>query len=188
MMCWVALDRAIALAGSDHVPSDHVDRWTRERDEIEAFVEDRCWSDRRRSYVRSADSEDLDASVLHAAILGYADPAGERMRGTLAAIERELRHGPFVMRYLTEDGVEGGEGAFLACSFWFVDACARAGRLDDAIKMMEELIAMANDVGLYAEEVDPVDGAFLGNFPQALPHLALIGAATAIEEARGGAP
>ncbi|HEX6580117.1 MAG TPA: glycoside hydrolase family 15 protein [Actinomycetota bacterium] len=184
MMCWVALDRAIALAGSSRVPSDRVHRWTRERDAIEAFVEERCWSERLHSYVRSDGSEDLDASVLHASILGYGEPAGERMVGTLAAIDRHLRDGPLVMRYVVDDGLPGEEGAFLACSFWLVDAWARAGRVDEAERMMERVIAMANDVGLYAEEVDPGDGSFLGNFPQALPHLALIGAATAIEEAR----
>ena len=186
MMCWVALDRAIALATSTRVPSDRVDRWVRERDAIEAFVEERCWSDRLHSYVRSDGSEDLDASVLHASILGYGEPAGERMLGTMAAIDRHLRNGPLVMRYVVDDGLPGEEGAFLACSFWLADAWARAGRVDEAEQLMERLIAMANDVGLYAEEIDPADGSFLGNFPQALPHLALIGAATAIEEARRG--
>jgi GH15 family glucan-1,4-alpha-glucosidase len=186
MMCWVALDRAIALAASARVPSDRVDRWARERDAIEAFVEERCWSDSLHSYVRSDGSEDLDASVLHASILGYGAPAGERMLGTLAAIDRHLRDGPLVMRYLGDDGLPGEEGAFVACSFWLVDAWARAGRVDEAEQLMERLLSMANDVGLFAEEVDPEDGAFLGNFPQALPHLALIGAATAIEEARRG--
>jgi GH15 family glucan-1,4-alpha-glucosidase len=188
MMCWVALDRAIALAASSRIPSDRVDRWVRERDAIETFVEERCWSEALRSYVRSAGSEDLDASVLHASILGYGEPAGERMLGTLTAIDRHLRDGPLVMRYLGDDGLPGEEGAFLACSFWLADAWARAGRVEEAEQLMERLLAMANDVGLYAEEVDPGNGSFLGNFPQALPHLALIGAATAIEEARRGRP
>jgi GH15 family glucan-1,4-alpha-glucosidase len=184
VMCWIALDRAIALAASARIRADHVSRWDRERDAIRAFVEERCWSDRLQSYVRSADSEDLDASVLLGSLLGYAEPAGSRMAGTLDAIDRELRDGAFVRRYSGEDGVPGVEGAFLACSFWFAEALARAGRVDQAVDLMEQLVAMANDVGLYAEEVDERDGSFLGNFPQALTHLALIGAATVIAESQ----
>jgi GH15 family glucan-1,4-alpha-glucosidase len=117
-------------------------------------------------------------------MLGYGDPAGPRMLGTLDAIDRGLRDGVVMERYSGGDGVAGSEGAFLACSFWYVDALARAGRLDQAVDLMEQLVGMANDVGLYAEEVDANDGAFLGNFPQALSHLALIGAATVIAEAQ----
>lgn len=186
MMCWVALDRAIALGASARIPSDHAERWVRERDAIWRFVEERCWSESKHSYVRAAGSEDLDASVLLASLLGYADPAGPRMVGTLDAIDRELRDGPFVRRYSGGDGLPGEEGAFLTCSFWFAEALARAGRVDGAVELMEQLVGMANDVGLYAEEVDPSDGSFLGNFPQALPHLALIGAATTIDQAQRG--
>ncbi|MGH2680210.1 MAG: glycoside hydrolase family 15 protein [Actinomycetota bacterium] len=188
MMCWVALDRAISLAASRRIPADRVSRWNRERDAIRAFVEERCWSDRLHSYVRSAGSDDLDASVLLGSLLGYADPAGPRMAATLDAIDRELRDGPFVRRYSGQDGVPGAEGAFLACSFWYADALARAGRVHQAVDLMEQLVGMANDVGLYAEEADPGDGAFLGNFPQALTHLALIGAAASIAESGWGRP
>ena len=183
MMCWVALDRAISLGASSHIPADHVRRWTEERDAIRAFVEERCWSDRLNSYVRSADSEDLDASLLLASLLRYEEPTAPRMTATIEALDRELRDGAFVDRYSGEDGVAGGEGAFLACSFWFVDAMARAGRLREAKDLMRQLVEIANDVGLYAEEADPADAAFLGNVPQALPHLALIGAADSIREA-----
>ncbi|HEX5936102.1 MAG TPA: glycoside hydrolase family 15 protein [Actinomycetota bacterium] len=186
MMCWVALDRAIALAGASAVAGDRVARWTSERDAIRSFVEERCWSDDRNSYVRAADGDDLDASVLHASLLGYVDPAGPRIRGTLEAIDRELRDGPYVRRYSGEDGLPGREGAFLTCSFWFVEALARAGRVDDATELLQDLVGMANDVGLYAEEADPADGSFLGNLPQALSHLALVGAASAVADAERG--
>jgi GH15 family glucan-1,4-alpha-glucosidase len=185
MMCWIALDRAIELASAGRISRDHTARWVHERERIARFVEDRCWSDRKRSYTRMAGSDDLDASVLLASLLGYADPTGPRMLATIDAIDRELRDGPLIRRYSGDDGLPGDEGAFLACSFWFAEAIARAGRPGEATRLMEELIGMANDVGLYAEEVDPRDGSFLGNFPQALPHLALIGAASALGTAEG---
>jgi len=184
-MCWVALDRALALAGPSGVPAGRSARWSRERDAIRTFVEEQCWSDERNAYVRAAGAADLDASVLHASLLGYVDPKGSRMVGTLDAIDRELRDGPYVRRYSGEDGLPGEEGAFLTCSFWYAQALARAGRRDEAGELLEELVSLANDVGLYAEEIDPTDRSFLGNFPQALPHLALVGAASALADADG---
>jgi GH15 family glucan-1,4-alpha-glucosidase len=181
MMCWVALDRAIRLAEDRHVHGS-VDRWRSQRTAIASFIESTCWSQDARAYVRSAGSEELDAAVLLGALFGYREPDDPRMVATIEAIGRELGHGPFIDRYSGEDGLAGSEGAFLACSFWFVEALARAGRTERASSLMSELVSHANDVGLYAEEIDPVDGAFLGNFPQALTHLALISAAVALGE------
>jgi GH15 family glucan-1,4-alpha-glucosidase len=115
-------------------------------------------------------------------IIGYGDVGGDRIRGTIDAVNRLLRHGDVVYRYHAEDGVAGGEGCFLNCSFWLVSALARCGRLDEATRLMERLAARANDVGLFSEEIDPGSGTFLGNFPQALVHLALIDAAIAISK------
>jgi GH15 family glucan-1,4-alpha-glucosidase len=182
MMCAVALDRACSLAERGLLTGD-VHRWRRERDRIRDFIETHCYSERIRSYTRSADEELLDASLLLGVLARYDDPSAPRLVGTVDAIRRELARGPLVHRYLGDDGLPGEDGAFLACSFWLVEAYAREGRLADATALMDELIALANDVGLYAEEVDPATGDFLGNFPQGLSHLALVNAAVAIEKA-----
>jgi GH15 family glucan-1,4-alpha-glucosidase len=133
--------------------------------------------------VRAPDMHELDASLLTLAVLGYGRDRSPRIEATVAAVERELREGPYVYRYKGSDGLAGEEGAFLTCSFWLVDAYARVGRLDDANALMEELLGLANDVGLYSEEIDPKSGDFLGNFPQGLTHLALINAAVTIADA-----
>jgi GH15 family glucan-1,4-alpha-glucosidase len=180
VMCWVALDRAVRLAARSAVPGRHVGRWQREAEAIRAFVDEQCWSDRLHSYTRSAGSGDVDASLLVMALLHYADPSSDRVNGTIDAVMRELRDGDFVYRYRADDGLPGAEGCFLNCSFWLVGALARARRLDEATALMERLMARANDVGLYSEAIDAHSGAFLGNFPQALVHLALINAACAL--------
>jgi GH15 family glucan-1,4-alpha-glucosidase len=189
MMCWVALDRAIDLSERGLIQDRGSARWRSARAQIRDFVETRCFSSRRRCYTRSAGGSELDAAVLLGLLHGYARPGDPRMRATVDAVGRELRHGPFVARYSGEDGLAGTEGAFLACSFWLAECLARTGRLDQAIALMDDLVGLANDVGLYGEEIDPDTGAFLGNLPQGLSHLALINAACAIgavaEEARG---
>lgn len=116
--------------------------------------------------------------------MGYRPPDERRLDRTLDAVRRELAAGPLLYRYRGDDGLSGAEGAFTACSFWLVEALARRGRLEEATQLMDELVALANDVGLYAEEIDPDSGAFLGNFPQGLVHLALINAAVAYRDAQ----
>jgi GH15 family glucan-1,4-alpha-glucosidase len=182
MMCAVALDRAITLAEQGVLHGD-VAHWRRERERIRDFVESRCYAEDKSSYTRSAGEDLLDASLLLGVIGRYDNPTAPRLLGTVDAVRRELARGPFVTRYVGEDGLRGEEGAFLACSFWLAEAYARQGRSDEASTLMDELVALANDVGLYAEEIDPTTGEFLGNFPQALSHLALINAAAAIAEA-----
>jgi GH15 family glucan-1,4-alpha-glucosidase len=180
-MCWVALDRAVRLAEAGCIPDRGAARWRAEADAIREFVDAEGWDPARRSYVRASDLPELDASLLTMALLDWPDR--ERVAGTVDAVRRELGNGPYVYRYKGEDGVSGGEGSFLTCSFWLVDALARCGRRDEAATLMDELVALGNDVGLYAEEVEPADGAFLGNFPQALTHLALVNAAVSLAEA-----
>jgi GH15 family glucan-1,4-alpha-glucosidase len=186
MMCWIALDRALALAERGVLSSEHADRWRRQRDAIRVFVEGSCWSPGQRAYTQAAESEELDAGVLLGLLRGYAEHADERLAGTVEAVRRELAQGPYVRRYSSDDGLSGTEGAFVTCSFWLVEALTRAGRVEDGVELMERLVGLANDVGLYAEEIDPNSGEFLGNIPQGLSHLALISAAVAISEEAGG--
>jgi GH15 family glucan-1,4-alpha-glucosidase len=182
-LCWVALDRACKLADRGVIP-DRSGEWRRVADEIREYIDAHAWDAGRRSYIRAPDLPELDASLLTMAILSYDEPDSDRLLGTVAAVEHELRHGPFVYRYRGEDGVSGEEGAFLTCSFWLADALARQGRLGEAEALMDELVGLANDVGLYSEEIHPESREFLGNFPQGLTHLALVNAAASIAQGR----
>ncbi len=184
MMCWVALDRALRLAGRGIIPGEHAPGWREAAEAIRDFIETECWSPAKQSYVRFAGTQELDASLLLGVLHGYEDRGGERLQSTVEAVRRELAHGPYVHRYSGEDGLSGTEGAFVSCSFWLAEALARSGRLDEAAELMDELVALANDVGLYSEEIDPASGGFLGNTPQGLSHLALVSAAVAIEQER----
>jgi GH15 family glucan-1,4-alpha-glucosidase len=182
MMCWIALDRACELAGRGLIPDRHAERWREEADAIVEFVETRCFSKDKDSYVRHADGDELDAGVLLGVLFSYGDARSDRWAATIKALRRELAHGPFVLRYSGDDGLTGSEGAFLTCSFWLAEALARTGQIEDAVELIDELVGLANDVGLYAEEIEPASGAFLGNIPQGLSHLALISAALAVAE------
>jgi GH15 family glucan-1,4-alpha-glucosidase len=180
LACWGALDHAVQLAGEARLPAGNAGRWKKVREEIREWVEERCWSEARGAYVMWPGSDELDASVLIAARYGYWGVGDERLASTIEALRRELGDGPFLYR---STGLRHLEGCFLACSFWLVDALARQRRLDEARSLMEELLAAGNDVGLYAEEIDPSSRAHLGNFPQALTHLSLILAAVSVMRA-----
>ena len=160
LMCWVALDRALRLAEAGHLPRDHESTWRRERKAIRDFIETHCWSDQLGSYTREAGREELDASLLLGVLLGYDAGHPDRLSRTVEAIRRELGRGPLLSRYTGDDGLRGGEGAFLCCSFWLADALARIGRRDEGTALMDELVALANDVGLFAEEIDPLTREF----------------------------
>ena len=185
MMSWVALDRALRLADAGHLPGNHASTWRQERLAIGEFIETRCWSERIGSYTRQAGGDELDASLLLGVLFGYDAPDPGRLAATVDAIWRDLGRGALLSRYSGDDGLSGGEGSFLCCSFWLADALARIGRLEEAIGLMEELVPLASDVGLYAEEIDPHTNEFLGNTPQGLVHLALIHATISISRASG---
>ncbi len=177
MMCAVALRRACELAERGLLPRKHVERWRDEEARIRAFVDTRCYSQRKGSYVRSAGEEELDSALLLAVLAEYDEPDSSHMLGTVDAVRRELARGPLVYRWADEPG------AFVTCSFWLAEAYARQGRLEQAAALVDELVGLANDVGLYAEEFHAETGEFLGNFPQGLTHLALINAAVAYTRA-----
>jgi GH15 family glucan-1,4-alpha-glucosidase len=183
MMCAIALARATELAESGALPAERARRWRTEEQRIRAFVDEHCWSEATQTYIRATTDDSVDAALLLAVVSGYDDPTSRRLVKTVDVVRRQLARGPLVHRYLGDDGVPGEEGAFVACSFWLAEALARQGRVDEAAVLMEEMLALANDVGLYAEEIDAASGEFLGNFPQGLSHLALINAAVAIAEA-----
>jgi len=175
VMAWAALDCAIRLTGDESLRAT--------QDEIRALVLEHGFDAQRNSFVATLDDHELDASLLSLSRVSFLPGDDPRILGTIDAIRRELGHDELVYRYKSDDGLEGGEGAFLACSFWLVEALVHAGRIDEACDVFEKLLRRANDVGLYSEEIDIATGAFLGNFPQALTHIGLVNAALCLNDA-----
>jgi GH15 family glucan-1,4-alpha-glucosidase len=186
-MCWVALDRAIALADRLEA-SDRVERWKTDRDVIADAILTKGWNDKIGAFTQSFRSDDLDASNLMMPIVGFIRADDPRMKATIdATAERLTDSRGLVYRYLSQDGLEGEEGTFLLCTFWLAQAQAMAGEVDAARRTFETAVGFCNDLGLLAEQVDTNTGELLGNFPQAFSHIGLVNAAWAISEAeRGG--
>jgi len=179
VMAWVAFDRAIRLV-EEFGGEAPVERWRQTRAAIHDDVCRNGFDASLKSFVQSYGSNQLDASLLLLPIVGFLPPDDPRIRGTIEAIKSHLCNGPFVARYSTEEGVDGlppGEGAFLICSFWLVDALAVSGLVEEARTNFEQLVSVANDVGLLAEEYEPGSRRLLGNFPQAFSHIGLINSA-----------
>ncbi|MCD0448026.1 glycoside hydrolase family 15 protein [Actinocorallia sp. API 0066] len=182
VMCWAALDHAVALADLLRA-HDRVPEWTRVRDEIHAEVLRRGWHPEVGAFTRDFDSTDLDASALTLSMTGFLPGDDPRVVATIDAIAAGLtdKRG-LVHRYRAPDGLEGDEGTFLLCTFWLAHALALAGRKDEAVEVFERTLAYGNDLGLFSEEIDSTTGEHLGNFPQAFSHIGLVNAAWAISQ------
>jgi GH15 family glucan-1,4-alpha-glucosidase len=186
LMCWVAVERAIRMARQRGLPADLV-RWMRHRDDIYEQIMERGWSEHRKAFVQHYGSDVLDASLLLMPLVKFIAPTDPRWLSTLDAIGEELVSDTLVQRYdpnAVPDGLPGEEGTFSICSFWYVEALARAGRVDEARLAFEKMLTYANHLGLYSEEIGPT-GELLGNFPQAFTHLALISAAFNLDRELG---
>ena len=186
LMCWVAIERAVRVGRQRGLPADLV-KWMAHRDEIYNQIMERGWSERRQAFVQHYGSEVLDASLLLMPLVKFIAPRDPRWLSTLDAIREELVSDSLVYRYNIEaapDGLQGDEGTFSICSFWYVEALARAGRLDESRLAFEKMLTYANHLGLYSEEIGP-SGELLGNFPQAFTHLALISAAFNLDRQLG---
>jgi len=179
VMAWVAVDRAVRTI-EEFGEEGPLERWKKLRSEIHDEVCLLGFSRELNSFVQYFGSKNLDASALQIPLVGFLPPEDPRVQGTLAAIEKHLMRRGFVQRYKPStavDGLEGGEGVFLPCSFWLVDNYVLQNRMDEARDLFERLLAIRNDVGLLSEEYDPEEGRMLGNFPQAFSHLALVNSA-----------
>jgi alpha,alpha-trehalase len=183
LLCWVALDRAAELA-ADLDAADRADEWRGEAERIRKAIVDEGWNERVGAFTQALGRDELDASALLISICGFLEPRHPQVLATIDAIERELLdERGLVMRYVSADGLRGDEGSFLLCTFWLAEALALADQIDRAVVLIDRVLAHANDLGLFSEEVGP-DGSLLGNFPQAFSHVGLIHAAYAVGEAQ----
>jgi GH15 family glucan-1,4-alpha-glucosidase len=192
MMAWLAFDRAVKLVEKCGCSGDqHVERWKKIRDQIHAQVCERGYDAGKKAFTQVYGSDALDASLLMMPLVGFLPATDERVRGTIEAIERELMRDGFVLRYRPEeervDGLPGGEGVFLPCSFWFANCLHLIGRKAEARELFERLLGLRNDLGLLSEEYDPIARRQLGNFPQAFTHVALVNTARTLTDPQDSA-
>jgi hypothetical protein len=184
VMCWVALDRGLRIADRYGFPADR-EQWRKGREAIRAEILDKGFSRRKRSFVMHYGTEALDASALLIPSVGFLPWDHPMVVSTIEAVERELMEDGLLSRYRTDDGLPGGEGRFLLCSFWLADCLIRLGRVGEAEELMQRLGKTANVLGLFSEEYDPRTGEALGNFPQAFTHLGCVTATMNLLKAKG---
>jgi GH15 family glucan-1,4-alpha-glucosidase len=184
VMVWVAADRAVRTLEKYPELDGDLDGWRELRDDVHREVCEKGYDAERNTFTQSYGSRELDAALLLIPRVGFLPPDDPRVLGTIEAVRAELGHHGFLRRYSADetavDGLPGGEGTFLVCSFWLADALHMTGRTQEARDLFERLVALANDVGLLSEEYDPVLGCQLGNFPQAFSHIGLVNTALAL--------
>ena len=184
LMCWVALDRGLAMAELLQA-TDNVPRWTQTRDEIRRVIVEHSWNPTVGAFTQCVGSAELDAAALLIALVGILPPDDPKLASTVDAITEHLTDSRgLLLRYRTDDGLEGEEGSFLLCTFWLAEAQAVIGRVDAAEQTLNRAAGYANNLGLFAEQIDTTTGEMLGNYPQAFSHLGLILAAQAVATAR----
>jgi len=184
IMCWVALDRSIRIA--EHYGfTCPLEKWKSVRDDIRDAILTQGFNPRLNSFVQAFDEEYLDATSLLIPVLGFLPFSDPRVQGTIDATIKYLSNNGFVFRYNGPDGIAGGEGSFVLCTFWLVDALALSGRIEEAEEIFKRVISFAGPLGLFAEEIDPVTGKHLGNYPQGFSHIGLINSALYIGKAKG---
>jgi GH15 family glucan-1,4-alpha-glucosidase len=185
VMAWVAFDRAVRTVEDTRLDGP-VDRWRAARAAVHREVCERAWDAERRTFTQAYDAPGLDAATLLIPTVGFLPPSDERVAGTVDAIQRELCHDGFLLRYDTSEAADGlppGEGAFLPCTFWLVDDLVLLGRGREARVLLDKLTGLCNDVGLLSEEYDPRAGRLVGNFPQAFSHVGLVNSALNLDRA-----
>jgi len=187
LLCWVALDRVVRMAAPDGLPGD-VSLWERTREEIRAAILEEGYDEKAGAFTQAFGDEALDACALVIPQVGFLPATDPRVVSTVERIRERLTSHGLVYRYLSDDGLPGGEATFALCSFWLVDCLAEAGRVDEARSLFERIVGYANDLGLLAEEIDPVSGELLGNYPQGFTHLGLIRSALHIAKAEALGP
>lgn len=186
VMCWAACDRLARIASRLNL-TDRAHAWQEQAASIKRVILERSWSQKRQSFVASFDNDHLDASLLTIADLGFVQASDPKFLGTVAAIEKELKRGPYLFRYMSEDDFGAPETAFNICTFWYINALASIGRQEEARELFENMLAQRTPQGLLSEDLDPMTGELWGNFPQTYSMVGIISAATRLSRSWGDA-
>lgn len=183
LMCWVALDRAILLADKYDLSAD-LAQWRHTREDIRSAILSRGYDEEVGAFVQAFGSKELDASALTIPLVGFLPASDARVQSTIRQIQQQLSANGLIYRYLSADGLSGGEATFALCSFWLVDNLVMLGNVQEATQLFEKVIGFGSDLGLFAEEIDPSSGELIGNYPQGFTHLALIRSAVRLAKAK----